>query len=113
MNKLYVGGAVFMRHGQFSEVVFRSARVGGTLELNGSTVTGELNMDMLRADSSLFLRNDAKFADVRLTGAHIGGQLDMTNAKEAGKRKGYSLVGDEDRLLYDAQRTGTIHCRVS
>jgi hypothetical protein len=113
MDKLYVGGAVYMRHGQFSEVVFRSARVGGTLELNGSTVTGELDMDMLRADSSVFLRNDAKLADVRLTGAHIGGQLDMTNAKVAGNLNCYSLVVDQDGLLYDSQFTGTVDCKFS
>src|SRR6516164_1954660 len=113
MNKLYVGAAVFMRHGQFSEVVFRSARVGGTLELNGSTVTGEFDMDMLRVDSSLFLRNDAKFADVKLTAAHIGGQLDMTDSKVAGNLECYSLVVDQDGLLYDAQFTGTIDCKFS
>jgi len=113
MNKLYVGGAVFMRHGQFSEVVLRSARVGGTLEFDGSTVTGALDMDMLRADSSLFLRNDAKFANVKLTGAHVGGQLTMTDAKVAGNLECYSLVVDQDGLLYDAEFTGTIDCKFS
>src|SRR6516225_6225335 len=113
MDMLRVGSSLFMRHGQFSEVVFRSARVGGTLELNGSTVTGEFDMDMLRVDSSLFLRNDAKFADVKLTAAHIGGQLDMTDSKVAGNLECYSLVVDQDGLLYDAQFTGTIDCKFS
>jgi hypothetical protein len=113
MNKLYVGGAVFMRHGQFSEVVFRSVRVGGTLEFDGSTVTGALDMDMLRVDSSLFLRNDAKFAGINLRAAHVGGQLNMVRAKVTGDLECYSLVVDQDGLLYDAQFTGTIDCPFS
>ena len=111
MGKLRVDSSVYMRHGQFSEVVFRSARVGGTLELNGSTVTGELDMAMLRVDSSLFLRNDAKFADVNLTSTRVGGQLNLVHAKVGGNLQCYSLVVDEDGLLYDAQFSGRIDCQ--
>jgi hypothetical protein len=110
MQKLRVDSSVYMRHGQFSEVLLRSGHVGATLEVDGSTVTGTLDMDMLRADSSLFLRNGAKFADINLRAAHVGGQLVMTNAKVAGNLRCYSLAVDQDGLLDDAQFTGTIDC---
>jgi hypothetical protein len=113
MERLRVDSSVYMRHGQFSEVVLRSVRISGTLEVDGSTVTGTLNMDRLRVDSSLFLRNDAKFADVNLMSTRVGGQLNMINAKVGGNLQCYSLVVDEDGLLYDAQFTGTIDCKFS
>ena len=111
MEKLRVDSSVYMRHGQFGEVVLRSARISGTLELDGSKVSRTLNMDKLRVDSSLFLRNDAKFADVNLTSTRVGGQLNLVHAKVGGNLQCYSLVVDEDGLLYDAQFSGRIDCQ--
>jgi len=111
MGKLRVDSSVYMRHGQFGEVVLRSARISGTLELDGSKVSRTLNMDKLRVDSSLFLRNDAKFADVNLTSTRVGGQLNLVHAKVGGNLQCYSLVVDEDGLLYDAQFSGRIDCQ--
>jgi len=111
MEKLRVDSSVFMRHGQFSDVVLRNDRLGGPLEFDGATVTGTLNMNMLNVDSSLFLRNDAKFADVNLTSTRVGGQLNLVHAKVGGNLQCYSLVVDEDGLLYDAQFSGRIDCQ--
>ena len=111
METLRVDSSVYMRHGQFGEVVLRSARISGTLELDGSKVSRTLNMDKLRVDSSLFLRNDAKFADVNLTSTRVGGQLNLVHAKVGGNLQCYSLVVDEDGLLYDAQFSGRIDCQ--
>ena len=44
---------------------------------NGSVVSGLLNADRLRVAGGVFLRDGSRFADIRLLGADIGGNLEV------------------------------------
>jgi hypothetical protein len=76
--------SLFMRDGEFDEMDFVAAHVGGQLSLSGSKVTGKLSMGSLRVDDNLDMEK-AEFAEVDLTGANIGGQLDLGGSKVTGK----------------------------
>jgi hypothetical protein len=59
------------------------------------------------------MRDNAQFADVNLTSAHIGGQLSMKNAAVTGKLRCYNLTVDQDTFLSDAHFPGGIDCTFS
>jgi cytoskeletal protein CcmA (bactofilin family) len=85
MNNFHVDGDLLMaNHAEFADVNLGRAHVGA-LSLQGSKVTGELNMNIIKVDGGLFMNNQAKFAEVDLTGAHVGGDLDLRGSKVTGK----------------------------
>jgi hypothetical protein len=68
-----------------SDVCLRYLKSPCIISFESSKFKGKLNMNGLRVESSLFMRNDAEFAEVILRGARIGDQLDMSNSKFNGK----------------------------
>jgi hypothetical protein len=83
-NGLHLDASLLMRNGEFAEMDFVTAHVGGQLILSGSKVTSKLGMGGLRVGDDLNMDN-AELAEVELTGAHIGGQLSLTASKVNGK----------------------------
>ena len=82
MEEATIGGSLFMRDGaEFKDVNLDGARVGGQLDLSGAKVTGTLSMDSVNIDRQLFMSDGAEFVDVNLNGAHIGDQLALVRAK--------------------------------
>ena len=82
MEMLHVDKPLFMRNGQFGEVVLRDAHIGA-LELDGSKVSRTLNMEKLRVDSSVFMRH-GQFSDVVLRNDRLGGPLEFDGATVTG-----------------------------
>jgi hypothetical protein len=62
---------------RFDTEVFLGEAHIGSLDMSGSTFTGSLNMDRVKVDRALFMRDKAQFAEVLLRDAHIGSSLDM------------------------------------
>ncbi|NDU80256.1 MAG: hypothetical protein G3I11_02750, partial [Ferrovum sp.] len=54
-----------------------NAKVGGTLNMGGSTFTSPLNMNSLKVEEHLFMNGKAQFTEVNLVAAKVGGTLDM------------------------------------
>jgi hypothetical protein len=102
-----------MSNAHFAGIYLGSAHIGGVLVLGGSTVSGELNMDKLHVDSSLFMRDKARFAEVILVSAHIGGMLRLNGSTVTGNLQCYNLTVDQDAFLSDAHFPGGIDCRFS
>jgi len=68
------------------EVVFRSVRIGGQIDLSTSTFKGKLNMNSLQVGSHLFMQNEAVFfGQVTLIGANITGELNMIASEFKGE----------------------------
>jgi hypothetical protein len=80
-------------------VNFRGVRSTQAILLNGSKITGTLNMDSLRADRNLLMTEKAEFGEVVLLGAHVGGQIDLTGSKVAGTLNMDSLHVDQNLLM--------------
>src|SRR5262249_46583732 len=53
--------------------------------LSDVKVTGKLDMNRLRVDESLYVRDKAKFSEIELTGAQVGGELDLDGTILTGK----------------------------
>lgn len=83
-NGLDLDASLLVSDGEFAEMDFVTAHVGGQLILRGSKVTGKLSMGGLRIGDKLDMAK-AKFAEVDLTGGHIGTQLSFMGSKVAGK----------------------------
>ncbi len=94
MDSVEVDGSLFMRAAEIQtisipavfegEVILRAAKVGGQLDMKGSTFKGNLNMESLQVGSHLFMRN-ATFEtgkEIGLLVSHIGGSLDISGSKE-------------------------------
>jgi hypothetical protein len=78
-------------HAEAGAVVLSSAHIGGQLGCTGAELRNDcgpaLNAESLQVDQGMFLRGgftatgSGGFGAVRLTGAHIGGQLDCSGAE--------------------------------
>jgi uncharacterized protein YjbI with pentapeptide repeats len=64
-------------------------------------VTGKLNVNGLQVSGDLFMRDKAEFADVDLTGAHVGGDLDLSGSKVSGKLNMNGLQVDGNLFMRD------------
>jgi hypothetical protein len=73
----------------FKDVVLRSAKITGGVDMTGASFRGKLDADSLQAGGSLFMFSDghskASFKGVVLVGAKITGQIDMTGASFDGR----------------------------
>lgn len=99
MDGLKVDQSLFMRKAGFKDVVLRAAHVGGQVSLIGSKVTGKLDMNRLKVDQDLFMRDGAEFKEVILRGAHIGGQVSLIGSKVADRLNMESLEAGSYVLL--------------
>jgi hypothetical protein len=61
-------------------------RMGTRLDMSGATFTGALNMENIQVNGSLVMVGKAKFADVYLRKAQIGGNVDMTGSHFIGDK---------------------------
>lgn len=63
-----------------NSIITRDAHIAGPLVLSGSHLLQGLSADRLRCDSGVFLQNGFQsFAEVKLSGAQIGGNLDCSD----------------------------------
>ena len=70
-----------VRHSRFaSSVEMHRLKTSSYVSFGSSRFEGELNMDSASIGGDLFMRDEAKFQDVRLAGAKIGDQLSMTGS---------------------------------
>ncbi len=98
MNSLEVDGSLLMHAAEIKkegktisiptvfegDVILIGAKVGGQLEMGGSTFKGKMNMDSLQVGSHLLMRN-AKFETgegIYLLVSQISGNLDISNSKK-------------------------------
>jgi hypothetical protein len=86
LSEVQVAGSLLMLDGAFGDVEATGAHVQGSLILRDSQVAGDLQMDRLRVDGSLFMdADDPKhkpvFKEISLIGAHVKGSLYMTGSK--------------------------------
>ncbi len=106
-------GALFMGGAKFQEEVdLRWAKVGKVIDMRGSTFAGTLNMDSATVEEDLFMSatvgedlfmgEGAKFQEVKLIAAKIGGQLDMSDSAFTGTLDMYSATVGGDLLLRGA-----------
>jgi hypothetical protein len=78
-HRLVLGGCLLEKGGNLNGLKSKFP-----IDLSGSKVPGALQANGLDLDADLFLRN-GEFADIDLTGAHIGGQLALDGSKVTGK----------------------------
>jgi len=86
LNRLIVGGALFMRdHATFGgDVDLAAAKVGGTLEMSSSSFAAAVSASGLTVDGALLMRDHATFGgEVNLVGAKISSNLEMDTASFA------------------------------
>jgi uncharacterized protein YjbI with pentapeptide repeats len=90
---------------QLDDVVLRSAKVGGSLDLSGAEIAGTLDMDSADIGQHLFMRGNrpaskqlAEFADIRLIFAVVGGSLDVRGAALSNLDLTGTQIGGELRL---------------
>ena len=90
-NRLVVGGYLNLQEGTFADVHLRGAKVVSNVNLTGSTtITGELSADILEIGGDLFLREGGSFAEIRLPGARIGGDVQLAGSTFGGE---FNLTG--------------------
>lgn len=64
-----------------SSVVLRNASIGGRMEFIGVRLRGLLNMDAIRVEEDIFLRDCSRFGgDIKLVFARIGQNLDLSGS---------------------------------
>ena len=81
MNGTEVGGDLVMREkATFKEVVLTAAKIGGWLDMNGSTFDGKLTMEGTEVGQHLLMGETATFREVVLTAAKVGGRLAMNGS---------------------------------
>jgi hypothetical protein len=86
LNRLIVGGALFMRdHATFGgDVDLAAAKVGSNLEMSSSSFAAAVSASGLTVDGALLMRDHATFAgEVNLVGAKISSNFEMDTASFA------------------------------
>jgi hypothetical protein len=86
LNRLIVGGALFMRdHATFGgDVDLAAAKVGGNLEMSSSSFAAAVSASGLTVDGALLMRDHATFGgEVNLVGAKISSNFEMDTASFA------------------------------
>jgi uncharacterized protein YjbI with pentapeptide repeats len=68
----------------FSMIDLERAKIGGSLFLQETSISGKLAMDSLRVDGDLFIRSNVKLGEVDLRVAVIGRIFELSDAKVAG-----------------------------
>jgi hypothetical protein len=80
MYSLQVDSNVFLDESEFAaDVKLIGAKIGHTLDMSRSKVSDKLDLDSLRVEVHLFMR-DAEFDEIVLENAQIGGQLDFSGS---------------------------------
>jgi uncharacterized protein YjbI with pentapeptide repeats len=91
-----------------STVNLRRLETEHGISLEGSKFTDTLDMEGLQVEKDLFMRGGAKFAEVRLVGAKIGGQLAMNGSKFAGKLDMNSLEVNRRLFMHGGAEFGQV-----
>ncbi len=97
-----VAHELWLHHSRFeASVQLTDMKALGVLSLDGSRFGGKLNMERLQADSGLFMRDGAKFAEVVLRSAKIGDLLSMRGSRFGGTLHMDSLRVDGSLFMRD------------
>ncbi len=102
MDGLKVDDTVFMRNGEFADVVLINAKIDGYLDMDDSKITGRLDMDGLKL-GGILLMNRGEFAEVVLRGAQVGYQLSMIGSKFSSKLDMDSLKAGSHLFMNDGE----------
>jgi uncharacterized protein YjbI with pentapeptide repeats len=107
MNGFKADRGLYMAGTKFANVDLIGANVGGQLSLNGSQVTGTLNMDSLRVEEALLMEKvpagNAEFTAVNLSYAHVGSQLGLRGSKVTGTLQMNGLQVGRNLLMINAE----------
>jgi hypothetical protein len=87
---------------------FRSLKSTNVVLLDGSKVTGALDMNGLRVDQSLLMRDKAEFGEVGLGSAHISGSVDLSGSKVTGKLEMAELNVEKGLFMRDEAEFGEV-----
>lgn len=82
---------------KFDDVNLGSAEISRQLRLNGSMVTGKLDMGNLQVGQ--LLMSDAKFSGVNLEKAHVAGNLILSGSKVTGALYMREIEIDHDLVM--------------
>lgn len=77
-------------------------RSSHAIVLSGAKVAGTLNMNGLEVDN-LNMRDKGEFSEVVLTGAHLGGRLDLSGSKITGTLHMEGLQVDKDLFMVQGE----------
>ncbi len=111
LDQIYAGERMLLHllkcHGELNlanattaDIEMRGAVIGGILNMTGTKMTGDLDMELLEVDDNLFLRDGATFQKVYLLDANVRGTIEVRKAEfnglldMYGVRTGYILVQD-------------------
>ncbi len=83
---------------EFEEVILRGAKVGGQINMIGSTFRGTLDMDSVSVGKSLLMREKAEFEEVKVIFSRIDANLDARGAMLGNLDLTGTKIGGELRL---------------
>jgi hypothetical protein len=99
MRSLQVDGGLGMDDAEFAEVILIGARIGGPLYLSGSKVAGPPNADAPPSAGYAGITGENVALD--LSGAHVGGTVEIDHAKLSGNLLCENLVIGQDFVMND------------
>jgi hypothetical protein len=111
LNRLIVGGALFMRdHATFGgDVDLAAAKVGSNLEMSSSSFAAAVDANSLNVGGDLLMRDHATFgSEVNLVGAKVGGNLEMENSSFSDTVTAESLAVERNLFMRGATFGGTV-----
>jgi uncharacterized protein YjbI with pentapeptide repeats len=112
MANATIGGSLLI-HGDamFNEVIMRGAEIGDQLDISGDQVGktgpifgGKLDLDGIKINDSLWMRDGADFKEVILRSAEIGGQLSMNGSTFEGMLNMDNVKIDGSLLMNDGAK---------
>jgi len=98
LNRLKCRGELNLAKATTADIEMRGAVIGGLLNMTGTTMAGDLDMELLEVSENLFLRDGATFQQVYLWDATVRGTIEARKAEfnglldMNGVRAGYILV---------------------
>lgn len=107
MDGAEVRGSLIMNQGEFREVVLRSAKIDGQVDMHGSTFSGSLDMDFAKV-GNLVMSEKAQFQHVVLREMTIGGSANLDGSVFSGNLE---MDGAEIGNLFmgHGARFGNVH----
>jgi hypothetical protein len=107
MRELHIDEELHLNNTTIESANLRLADIGGIVYLIGSRVETHLNMERIYVAAQLLMCSNAKFVDVSLSKARVGGTLSLRNSKVTGLLDASSIeIGEDLELNTEADGSG-------
>ena len=113
LNGSTVRGTLFFNAATLQGVDLTNSTIGRQLQASSSKFGGTLEAAGLSTKGHVLMNEGAKFADVLLRGARIGGQLSLSGSTVAGRFDGQSLTVGQDLHMGGAYFEGAAEIPLS